>query len=354
MKVAVYTIARDEEKNAEAFMESCHGADLVLVGDTGSTDRTKEIIENRGGKTVDVTIFPWRFDLARNVVMALLPEDIDICIALDLDEQLSPNWRAVLNAQWDCGEHNRLKFRYVHNFKANGDEGTVGVKDFAHGRFHWVWKHRVHEKLYYEGGDQNVLTTMNITVAHRQDPHKQRANYLELLEQECADPSATTAQHLFWLAREYLYADEFEKAVDCFDWFLLRSDTWVIEKAHAYRLKAKAVKTRDDARVCLLNAYATAPNEREIIVDLAWFYYKTESYAAALGCMEEAFKITNRPEHYLTSNSAWDHTGYMIAAHCAKELGLIDKAKEYTTIAYKISPDSEQVIKMTKELDIAG
>ena len=41
MKIAVYTIALNEEKHVKRWFESAKDADLLLIADTGSTDKTR-------------------------------------------------------------------------------------------------------------------------------------------------------------------------------------------------------------------------------------------------------------------------------------------------------------------------
>ena len=48
MKIYIYSIAKNEEKFAKRFIDSCKGADKVIVCDTGSTDNTKKILQKWG------------------------------------------------------------------------------------------------------------------------------------------------------------------------------------------------------------------------------------------------------------------------------------------------------------------
>ena len=96
MKIAVYTIAKNEEKFAKRWADSCAEADYRIVLDTGSTDKTAEILHCCGVTVVQEIIDPWRFDTARNISLHHVPEDADWCIVLDMDEVLAPGWRKAL------------------------------------------------------------------------------------------------------------------------------------------------------------------------------------------------------------------------------------------------------------------
>ena len=71
-------------------MDSISEADDICVLDTGSTDDTVERLKARGAHVEQKIIAPWRFDVARNKSLKLIPKDADICCCIDLDEQFQP------------------------------------------------------------------------------------------------------------------------------------------------------------------------------------------------------------------------------------------------------------------------
>ena len=71
-------------------MDSMSEADDICVLDTGSTDDTVERLKARGAHVEQKIIAPWRFDVARNKSLKLIPKNADICCCIDLDEQFQP------------------------------------------------------------------------------------------------------------------------------------------------------------------------------------------------------------------------------------------------------------------------
>ena len=71
-------------------------ADYIVVMDTGSTDKTIEMLKERGVYVEIKEIKPWRFDIARNESMKLIPKDADIAVCTDLDELFEPGWADAL------------------------------------------------------------------------------------------------------------------------------------------------------------------------------------------------------------------------------------------------------------------
>ena len=61
-------------------------ADGVYVLYTGSTDDSIKLLRECGVHVERKEINPWRFDVARNESLKMVPGDADICVCIDLDE----------------------------------------------------------------------------------------------------------------------------------------------------------------------------------------------------------------------------------------------------------------------------
>lgn len=355
MKTAIYAIAKNEQSHVERFMASCQDADLVLVGDTGSTDDTRQHLTRLGAEVVDLHVSPWRFDLPRNTVLSLLPADVDVCIALDLDEILVAGWRQLLEQRWQPEHHTRLRFRYVHSFRRDGSPGTVGMKDFAHARNGYIWKHAVHEKLYRVADiPEQTLTLPEMCVEHRQDPAKTRASYRPLLELECGSDTATP-QHIFWLIREYVYAADWSKVLIWGEKFLQLPQVWRVERAHAMRYMAKAERLQqnfDRALTYHIRSVDAAPGEREPWLDLAWFHQERKEWPQAYAAVRKCLSLTSRPEHYLTENLAWGFRPYDLAAICAAHVGLDQQARHHLKEAWSLAPNDPYLLRTVNNLGV--
>ena len=100
-KVCVYAICKNEEKFVDRWYESVKEADEIYVLDTGSTDNTVSKLLEHGVNVTSLEIVPWRFDVARNKSLDLVPKDTDICVCIDLDEVFLPGWRQELENVWE-------------------------------------------------------------------------------------------------------------------------------------------------------------------------------------------------------------------------------------------------------------
>ena len=126
-KICVYAIAKDEEKNVEQWYNSMKEADAVYVLDTGSSDNTVSKLKELGAIVEQKIINPWRFDVARNESLKLVPEDTDIYVCTDLDETISPGWRKELEEIWEEGTNQAL-YEYIYTKNSSGDRASVADK----------------------------------------------------------------------------------------------------------------------------------------------------------------------------------------------------------------------------------
>ena len=113
MKICVYAISKNEEKFVKRWTESMKEADEIYVLDTGSTDNTVKILKENNVHVKIREIIPWRFDVARNESLNLVPLDTDICVCTDLDEVFEKGWRKRLEEAW---QKDTTRARYTYNW----------------------------------------------------------------------------------------------------------------------------------------------------------------------------------------------------------------------------------------------
>ena len=104
MKVCVYAICKNEERFVDRWVDSMSEADEIYVLDTGSTDDTVEKLLARGVNVIVKEINPWRFDVARNESLKLVPNDTDVYVCTDLDERFEKGWREKIEKGFVFGE----------------------------------------------------------------------------------------------------------------------------------------------------------------------------------------------------------------------------------------------------------
>lgn len=92
MKISAVIISLNEEHNIAAVVESVDFADEVVVVDSGSTDKTREIAESLGAR---VLVNPWPGFSAQKQFATDAAEN-DWILSLDADEKTSPILRSEI------------------------------------------------------------------------------------------------------------------------------------------------------------------------------------------------------------------------------------------------------------------
>lgn len=340
MRVAVYSIALNEEQHVARWHESAKDADYLLILDTGSTDGTVSDAAARGIHTEDITVSPWRFDVARNAALDLLPEDIDYCISLDLDEELQPGWRDALQVAHDIG-WTRPRYRYIWSWKEDGSPGLIYGGDKIHLRHGYRWKHPVHEVLAPDRAEDETSGWIDLQIHHHPDLSKARSHYLPLLQlavQE--DPYGD--RNAYYLARELAFAGENEQASAMFKYHLaLPTAIWKPERARGMIYLAGLEP--ENAERWLMRAATEAPERREPWVALAEHLYRQSDWAGCLWAAQRALAITDLPLEYLNEEWAWGWKPWDLAAIACYWMDMPDQAVYYGRIALLSAPDDERL-----------
>lgn len=341
MKIAVYSIALNEQQFVKQWYESAKEADYLLIADTGSTDGTIELAKELGINVVKISIKPWRFDDARNASLAVLPDDIDYCIALDMDEVLIEGWRLELEKLANTNI-TRPRYQYTWNWNADGSPGLQYGGDKIHTRHGYRWKHPVHEVIQTDRLDE-VQGWTALQIHHHADDTKPRSQYMPLLAQSVRE-DLNDDRNAFYYARELFFYGQHEESVKEFKRHLsLPKAVWKPERAASMRYIAKMSASYLEAEEWLKKAVGEAPDRREAYVDLAKLYYENQRWFDCIDVAESALNIKEKPLEYLCEEFAWGSAPYDYAAIAAHKLGLQDKALEYGEKAVELSPTDERL-----------
>ncbi len=329
MKITVYAIAKNEEKFVKRWVESMKEADEICVLDTGSTDKTVELLKECGVKVVQKKITPWRFDKARNESLKLISKDTDICVCTDLDEVFERGWRESVENAWKNGV-NAIKYRYTWSFNADGSEGVVFWISKIHSPNNFKWVNPVHEVLECSTVEKAVFAK-GIQLNHYPDSTKSRGQYLPLLELAVKE-NPKNDRNMHYLGREYMFNGEYEKAIKTLKKHLaLESATWRDERCASMRYIAKCYQNLgniSEAYKYYVYAVCEAPYLREPWLDAAYFEYYRENWLGAAYFLEYALKITERPQTYITEANAWNSVPYDVLSIAYYKMGNLDKAIE--------------------------
>lgn len=348
MKIAVYTIAKNEEKFAQRWADSCVDADYRVVADTGSADNTVELLTMYGVMVHRISIQPWRFDRARDTALSLVPEDADVCITLDMDEVLAPGWRAAVEAAWVPGT-TRLHYRYVWNWTEDGQPGVTFMGERCHARTGYRWVHPVHETLTpLVGTIENDVWTEGVQLHHHADDSKSRGQYMGLLRLAVEEsPLDDRCSHYY--GRELMYHGEHQAAISELTRHLgLPRATWRAERAASYRYIGRcyeALGNDVEAYGAFLRAISESPEAREPWYEFADFMRRQGNWFGSVYAVRECLKRPADASTYLSDPVARGYGPYDVGSVSAWYAGFKDLAAKWLTQAISLAPNDERLAK---------
>lgn len=341
LKIAVNAISKNEESFVRRFCDSAKDADLILIADTGSTDDTVNVARQCGAVVHEICISPWRFDLARNAAIALLPKDIDVVISLDLDEVLEPGWREEIERVWTA-DTTRLRYKF------DWGHGISFYYEKIFSRHGYRFHHSVHEYPRPDGRITEVYAhTDKLLVSHHPDPTKSRSQYMPLLELAVKeDPYCP--RNAFYHARELTFYHRWDEAIVALEKYLKMPEaTWANERCYAMRLLAQAFNHKhqnDQALKWARLAVAEAPNTREPWVELSMICYQKSMWAESYAAAKSALQIKDKALVYTMDPSVWTEKPWDLASISAWNLGFHDEARRLLEEALKFAPSDGRLL----------
>lgn len=346
MKIVVYAIAKNEEKFVTRWVESMSEADEIYVLDTGSSDNTIRLLKENGVNVQQKKYKNWRFEVARNDSLKMVPNDADICVCTDLDEIFIKGWRKKLETIWDS---NTTRLAYNYNWSL--DKNNTPIVNFyiekIHNRHDYKWIHPVHEVLSYIGKNKEIKKyTDEITLNHYPDKKKSRSNYLPLLELSVKeDPNDDRNMH--YLGREYMYYGKWNEAIDTLIKHLnLKNATWKDERCASMRFISRCyikLKRFDEAKMWLEKAINEAPYLRDPYVEKALLSYQLHDYNDVYLNCQKALKIKKNQKSYINEPFCFNETIYDLLSISCFYLRKYNDALFYNNIALRINPNDERL-----------
>jgi len=220
-RISLCLIAKNEEQLLPGCLASVKGAvDEIVIADTGSSDRTREIARAAGAVVVES---PWLGDFAAARNASLAAAHGDWILILDADERLAPGAgralrRAVRDARFDVGMiplHNasRLDATAADVLAGRARDGTPTLlprllRNAGGLRYEGIVHESVEGWLVGRGRKAGVIETAIIHLGHVAElraARGKRERNLELLRRRCQeDPDDVIAWG--YLAGEHLHA----------------------------------------------------------------------------------------------------------------------------------------------------
>lgn len=324
-------IVRNEEKILDRCLSGIAGLmDEIIIVDTGSMDRTREIAAAYTDKIYD---FKWinDFSAARNFAFSkatkeyIYSADADEVIDeanrkkfLALKELLLPEIEIV-----QMYYSNQLKYGTVYNY-----DREYRPKLFKRIRS-FTWIDSIHETIRTEP----VVFDSDIEIIHMQE-ESHAARDLAAFRNICKKEGELSSRLHNLYARELYIAgdkEDFLKAEDYFESICMKEDVSFDKMKEAICVTARAARLRGDKLKFHKYAMKAVASEgcSEICLELGHYYMDQEDYHEAVVWYYNAAFET---ESILDIRCSRDKPLYGIA-ECYRQMGMEEEAKEYEKMA---------------------
>lgn len=295
--ISACLIVKNEEEVLERGLKSLEGIyDELIIVDTGSTDRTKEIAHQFTDKVYD---FTWvnDFAAARNYMFS--KATMDYIYVADADEVLEPEeqikfmkLKQVLLSEIEIVQmhySNQLEYNTTYNY-----DMEYRPKLFKRLRS-FVWTDPVHESVILDP----VVYDSDIIVSHRPTSNHGSRDF-KLFQQAIKRDGKLSKKLQMMYARELYITGTEQDFVQAYEYFqsLMEEVTDVQQLRQIYPILMRCARIKQD--IIALLSYSTKAlagelSSSEICFELGEFYYARELwqeatlwfYNAAFECQSE-------------------------------------------------------------------
>ncbi|WP_163100505.1 glycosyltransferase family 2 protein [Peribacillus alkalitolerans] len=345
--ISLCMIVKNEMEVLANCLESVQGiCDEIVIVDTGSTDKTKDIAKQFTDKVFD---FQWidDFSAARNFAFSNATKDY--ILWLDADDVLLPD---------DQKKFKELKATLNSNVDAVSMIYVILRDEYGNSTFHYrrnrlvkrsrnfKWKGPVHEYLDVSGH----IVSSDISVEHKKDQKTSSGNTsdrnLRIYENRIKKGEDFSPRDLFYYANELRDHKQYEKAIIYYNEFLGGKKGWVEDNIRACLNLADCHAHRgekEEEMDALLKTLAYDVPRPESSCRLGDLFKAKKNYQTAVYWYDTAYqtKVATSGFQNETYSTWYPHLALCV---CHWELGNVEKSIEHNKMAKKYRPNDKQVL----------
>ena len=350
-KIAVYAITKNEEKFVDKWVENMQEADYICVLDTGSTDSTYEKLSKYNVILERKVINPWRFDVARNESMKLIPEDADICVCVDLDELFESGWANVLRNHWTPTTE-KAKYLYTWDHDQYGNPKTqIWYEKIHNNSGNWYWDMPVHEALTHRHTttpETIFLPEDTFHLHHYPDLTKSRGQYLHLMKM-AIDEDPNNYMQNYYYGRELMYHKRYTDAIDQLNKTINISNAlnFPANQAAAYGFIGNCHKTLGnlvDAESSYIIATKYVVGVREPLINLMMFYYETSRWYSLIDVGLRVIQVEQRKTEWYEDSRNYRELPHDLLSIAYYNIGKLSEGKYHIEKALEYLPEDERLL----------
>ena len=349
IEISLCMIVRDEEETLARCLESVKGlVDEIVIVDTGSQDRTKEIAR---GYTQKVYDFRWQDDFSEARNFAFAKAEKGWCMWLDADDVFAEGKQEeFLRLKQKLSQTTDVVMLPYHmGFDGKGRPSLIYYRErIVRNSPEYRFKGRVHEAIVPKG----EIVSSEIPVEHRKVKQGDSRRNLKIYSQMEERGEEFSPRDLYYYGRELTAHRNFEKGRKILTDFLERKDGWSENKIDATRQLAQCfygLGEDDKALAAFFQGFCYDLPRGETCCCVGKHFFDRGRFQEAVYWYERALHAEMKKESGAFVNE--ECYGYLPAISlcvCYDRMGDWETAELYNRTAGDYCPDSEHYLQNLK------
>lgn len=343
--ISLCMIVKNEQEVLARCLDSVKEAvDEIIIVDTGSTDRTKEIARRYTDHVYD---FEWinDFSAARNE--AFSKASMDYQMWLDADDVLLPadvqklkTLKKTLPSDVDI-----VTMWYHISFDQNQNPTFLFRRERLSKRAkNFRWQDPVHEYIAMSG----KIFEADIAVTHKKENHGRTTDRnLKIYEQLEQSKSTFSPRQQYYFARELKDHGLYHKSIYYFNKFLDGKNGWMEDNIGACLALAacyRAIGNEDMEQASLLRSFLYDSPRAEALCELGYFYKRKKDYLRAANWFQLAAGLDQKNIRGFIRKDYFGYIPNIELCVCHYHLGDLKRANDYNEEAAQFKPEADTVL----------
>ncbi len=344
--ISLCMIVKNEESCLERCLKSVESfADEIIIVDTGSTDKTKEIASKF---TKNIYDFVWVDDFSKARNFAFEKAQGKYVMWLDADDYISPEnlekLMALKNSIDVSVDVYMLKYEIAFDRSGNSTF-TYYRERILKNDSSFVWQGAVHEVITPHG----KIEYTDIAIKHlkvNKDPSKRNLKiYQKLLKQG----KILSAREQYYYSRELFYNGQYKKAFTEANRFLKMENVWIEDRLGALEIKASCqlnLGRKDRALLTLFQSFNFDAPRANFLCMIGDIYLTQNKFNECIFWYKNALSSSKNYTNGGFINEEY-YGVYPALQLCLAyyKIGDMEASKFYNDLALSLNPQNEIALK---------
>lgn len=344
MKISVCMIVKNEEEVLDRCLKCVKQfADEIVIVDTGSCDKTKEIAKKYTDKIYD---FLWCDDFSKARNFSFKFASCDYILWLDADDYITPKNIKKINALKRENTNTdvyMLRYEMCFNTK-NKPNFTYFRERIVKNNGKFLWSGFIHEAITPCG----KIEYLDISIRHKRKEKTDKKRNLKIYLKQIKNGAVLSARDRFYFAREYFYNGKYLKSKQEFKKFLLCKNKFLPNEIDANLYVAKCymfLGKLDKAKWHLLSVLNTLNLGAEGCCLLGEIFIKQNKFSLAIFWFRAALnQVIDEKNGGFVDKSFFTIIPSLQLTYVYYLLGDMKRAKYYHKIAKRFEPKNPSVL----------